>query len=356
MRNLDNKIEFAIGVTAVVLFASLGYFLNGVKSKSPGEILNMVYQMPRPSNYSAAGFDLSGREVDREYVNPFLKKKADSKDKKADSIKNVNQPLNPSKEAAGKKAQAANKKNDKKKGEVSVSVVEKDENGLSGSAEENFQPAIGSNVKMMAPQTANAEELDNTKKNLDRDNQMSPDQWRSLLAAQPTAKNLNLLVAAFNQKQIDEAAYFTIITDLLSNSKSEVQVLGVYGANAVPSAKSFALLAQAESSLSPEAASQANKVMAGYSKSARQSAIMKVMGSGDSVVVTKAISVLIAGYENAKTEVGGDRGDRGEVSEQALASFLKFVPVLRSLQGSSDSKVSSAANQALGLFNVVAAN
>lgn len=349
MKHSDHKLEIAIGIFAFALFGSLGYFINGVKDKSPQEILSLIYSMPRPASYSAAGFDLSGREIDRQYINPFAKKD-DKKTKDAQGMKVVGQPLVPVAQSV-KKVKTANVA--KKSPEVTVSVVEKDKDLDSV---DSLSPSIGANVIQQAVAAVQKFVQDKKDKNEDKEEVLGPNQWRSLFAADPSSKNLNSLVSAYSKGKVDEQTFYTILNDLLLNSKAEVQMLGVLGANATPSEKSFTILATNFEFFAPEVAAQADSVMAGYSTNARQGAILKVLAGTEVNAVVRAIEVVIKGYEEVKSGVPGDRGDRGEITEQALVSFVRFIPSLQSLRSNQDSRVANAANQALGLIQAVAAN
>lgn len=349
MKFTDNKLEIAIAGLAVAMMGGLGYFINGIKDKTPTEVFNMVYSMPRPKSYSAAGFDLNGREVERQYVNPFAKKDQNNK-KATDVVKGVPAPT-PATEAAKDSKKTAAKKT-KKKGQMSVEVVEKDQNtGFqedSGLALNPQGAGVNSNAAVVKSATNLADKKVNDAEKL------TGNQWRSLLAADPSQKNVSLLVAAYLRGEVEEASFYVVVNDLLSNSKNEVQQLGVWAAASTPSARSFVLLATQMDSLSEGAAKQAESALADYAQGSRQGAILRVLASNESEAVMRAIEIVVKGYQTSKTEQGGGRGDRGEVQEQALASYVRYIPALNALQGNADSRIVEAANQALGLLSIAA--
>ena len=349
MKFTDNKLEIAIAGLAIAMMGGLGYFINGIKDKTPTEVFNMVYSMPRPKSYSAAGFDLNGREVERQYVNPFAKK--DQKVKKTNElVKGIPTPT-PATEAAKENKKTAAKKT-KKKGQMSVEVVDKDQNS-------GFQDDSG---LAMTPQGsgvnsnyAGAKPVDNkAETKISETEKLSGNQWRSLLAADPSQKNVSLLVAAFLRGEVEEASFYVVVNDLLSNSKNEVQQLGVWAAASTPSARSFVLLANQMDSLSEGAAKQAEAALAEYAQGSRQGAILRVLASNESEAVVRAIEIVVKGYQTSQTEQGGGRGDRGDVKEQALASYVRYIPALNALQGNADARIVEAASQALGLLSIAA--
>src|SRR5438445_9608298 len=127
----DRKLEIATYALVAVMIGGLGYIF-----KTPVQAVlgnsDVSYEMPRPKSFLATlfGLGLEDREINRKYVNPFDKKKADAK-KAADA--KAAAPSAP-KAVAQKKAETKKAADAAKKSSVDVNVVGADVNpGLSGS-------------------------------------------------------------------------------------------------------------------------------------------------------------------------------------------------------------------------------
>lgn len=343
---IENKFEYSIAGMAIVLMAGLLHLFSGMSGSRAQVESDIVYEMPRPKNFQGSDFDLSGREIDRNYINPFSKKevpaqvalaKGNDKDKAAKAKPVV---------AAAKKSAGAKVK----KGlQVTTRIIAAGPNATldkDGIFADNskFKRNRESGVAAVTPNTNSGE---GTEK--DDANQMSPDQWRALILAQPTKANMDKLIQARNKNEVDSGTFNMIVEDVLKNTNPAVQEVGLYGAKTFPTAESFMVVAQAQESLVAEQKTSAEAFLRSYGQGARLAALMSVLQVSDQVVVAKATQVFVTGYQGAKngTNISAPRSGRGDILSSGLSAYIKFTPLFQQLAQSSDSALAALANSAL---------
>ncbi len=339
----DRKFEIAIFAMAALLLGGLGSLFKAPKSVSGSGDQDIVYEMPRPKNFVSAGFDLNGREIDRDYINPFSKK-AKKDEAKKDDKKTAAQAAADAKKktaVAQKKAAAANKP------KVAVTVVnEKPTSTLPGDSSAKSGGSYGGAGGVQGQ--ANTK---NSNTATDTDSQKtSPDQWRALLSAQPTSENLSKLIAALVKGEVDQSTYNTIVADLLSSSKTDVQALGVYAANYSYSVSTFSLVAHKIDSLTGDTKTQAQGYLMSYTAGARLNILASALKSSDTETVVTAAEIVLQGYSQARagvTQPSSTRPGRGDTGS-SVANYTQFVAIFKTLASSNDAAIAGIAQTALG--------
>ncbi|UOF00978.1 hypothetical protein [Bdellovibrio reynosensis] len=338
----DNKLETAIIGFSIVLVAGLGFLLKTPVQSALG-YQNVSYEMPRPkASFLASLFDLGDREIERKYVNPFDKKKADAKKAAVDpkaAKTNVAKAPAPAPKQADKKADERQKNVDVQVvgSDPSVDLGDFDKMADNSQVPGNYSDVGAANKKNNIP----AEEAKTG---------LTADQWRALLQAQPTKENVTKLVAAFSNKEIDDQTFYMISSELLRNNQAEVQKLGLAAVQSFYSVKSFALVSQSYNQLTPELQSQAHNYLLTYAVSSRMGILMAALQSRDVVVVTSATQIVMEGHQKAKEGVltsADPRNQRGDVTTNSISGYAKFLPVFQQLAQYPDSSISGLANSAL---------
>jgi len=343
----EKKLEIAIFALIAVMVAGFGsLFKSSGAAKLIGQ--DVVYEMPRPKTFVGSDFDLSDRDIDRQYKNPFDKKKKD------DAARTVNaQGAQPAAKADDKKKQAAKKTDDKKKPKVDINVVGgpdkrmSDDGGLSLS--QNYgQQSVNSYVS--------GDTSTSTKTQEDKE-KLSPAQWRALIASEPTQANVSKLIKAYSAGEVDETTYLTVVGDLFASSKTENQALGIYAVNYIYTAKAFAMVTTTMEKLDSTNKAQAEGYLMAYTKGTRLNFLASALKSQNATVVAKAADVVLAGYEQAKsTPTDPSTGNGNTGSSTAVAAYAKFVPIFQSLATSSDATIVQLANSALGQMQTTVAS
>lgn len=350
----DKKFEIAMFGMAALLLGGLSSLFKAPAAQQSVE-QDMVYEMPRPKNFVSAGFDLNGREIDRNYINPFAKKKKDAAVIKAEVKAAQTQAV-----VAAKKKTAAQKAKEatKNKSQVAVTVVNDkphstlsaDNSGPGGGAYGGAQNIAA--AKTTAADVAAAADEDKSK--------TSPDQWRALLSAQPNSVNLSKLIAALVKGDVDQKTYNTIVSDLLSSSKADVQALGISAANYSYSVTTFSLVAHKMDSLTGETKNQAQGYLMSYTSATRLNILAAALKSTDTETVVTATEIILQGYALAKTNSSnasaGVRPGRGEVQGSSVANYTQFVAIFKTLAQSGDAAIASMAQTALGQIQTTVAS
>jgi hypothetical protein len=305
--------------------------------------------MPRPTkSFLASLFDLGDRQVTRKYVNPFAKKKAEAK-KTVEAPKAA--PAAP-KAVAQKKADTK-KKDDKSAKKVEVQIVGEDAPvGLGDSdgfwaphpsAPQRYEDTAGKQNSPSPKQTKNS---------------LSGSQWRALILAQPTKSNVAKLVEAYNAKEIEDATFYTIVTDLFRDNKAEYQELGLTAMKSVYSAKSFSVTSMYYDQLAPEVQEKAHAYLLSYAVNSRFPILMTSLQNPNAEVVATAVQVVLDGYQKAKDGISptaDPRLSRGDVTVNSVAGYSKFLPVFQLLSQSQDTVIAGLANTALSQIQVAVA-
>lgn len=331
----NNKLEWGMALFAAVFIGGIFHLFGSMSgdAKAP-EAQDVVYEMPRPKSDLVGEFDLEGREIDRRYVNPFDKKKAQAADdakKKDDAAKN-----------AAKTAEAKKKTVIRKK-KVDVDVVDAaNDGGLSGDQAPEATPQAAARVETAKNDAAPADDQNNK-------DQRSPDQWKALLSGQPTKENMNKLVEALGKGEADEATFYEIIGSLLKSQKKDSHALAFYGLNSVPTAKSFAFVVQAESTLSADVKPTATQYLNSFAQPSRLSALAQAMQGNDGPVAVKAAQVVSTGVQQLRSGQGSTnpREVRGELRSSSLEAYARFIPIFQRWAQSSNQTYQQIANSLL---------
>ncbi|MFP5518589.1 MAG: hypothetical protein ACLGGX_01695 [Bdellovibrionia bacterium] len=229
-----------------------------------------------------------------------------------------------------------------------MTVVEESVSGLEGGSDISMAPLSGGTVAGRIPQSpvVPAKEVEKQSAAL------GPDQWRSLMLAQPTESNLAKLIEAYSKKEIEARAFYMIVGDLMTSNKPEVQVLGIKAARAFPSAQSFQILVANEEALLKDNQKELEEAFATYAQSSRNGILIMAMQSGDREVIERAITIAMTSYQKAKEQSQSGNSDANLI----LISFARFIPVLQVLSTNEDPQIAQTATGALSQLQRVAAN
>jgi hypothetical protein len=336
----DKKLEIGIAVLAIVATAGL-LKVFGSFGSGPGIFSQEVsYAMPRPKNDIVGEFGLNGREIDRRYVNPFEKKKAEAKAAAAAEAAKANQTVKkaPVAKAAAKKADA------KKAPEVKVDVVDRDP-----SKKHSGESYGGTESKLIGVTGGPlaAEGADKKKE----EEKLSPAQWRALMSAQPTRENMDKLVQALASNKVDANTFYSIIEEMLMSQKTDDQALALYGVQRTNNVRSFAVVALHISTLQGETQTAANTFLRSYSAPSKHGILIQALQSDDITVAMEAAEVVQYGLQVAQNGGSTDPRDvRDENQTQSMASYGRFRSVFEAWAQDGDAALQSLAATILPLL------
>lgn len=343
----DKKIEISmIGLVGVMVFG-LGHIFSSHRAPAMNQE-DINYEMPRPkAAYTDSEFDLNGREIDRDYVNPFADKKKKETDKKAVAAKKA--AADAAAKVAKQKEEAKKKAAEEAKKKSATKVAKKDvTEAQNTAAADNFglntpNPQAGAGAPAEPEAKAAAAAAANNSDN------RSSAQWIALISADPTQANVAALIKAYQAGQVDEETVDEIISDLLKSSKDSSQSLGMYALQSIYDAKSFELIVTDSAQLDSTNQAAANTYIASYSS--HLSALAGVLESSNDVMISKATTIILSSYGSVTTT------SKGSTSTNT-AAYAQFISIYTNLAKSSDPTVAALAKSALSQLqaSTVAAN
>lgn len=347
----ENKIELWIGALAAVMIVGLFQAFSGDGDEGAGvRGPEVSYEMPRPKAELVGEFGLGDREIDRRYVNPFGKKKADDAKKAAAAGK---QP--PAKAPAARPGYGVGVAYVPAHPSASFNVVDKAKSGLSGDGADESNRNGPNADEPFANRTAAGEE------DPVNDGKLSPEQWRALLSANPTVENMKKLAEAFLKNEVDARTFYSIVEELVTYKQSaSKRTVGFYGLWMVQTAKSFefvtALLTPAPNQPSPlpdEAKSVAEGYLRGFASASRRNVLLQVLRTGDRAGKVKAAQIvqyaLQAGGHVDPRENGSSRNGENQASS-ASSKWTGFTSIFQTWASGGDAELQGIASQVLSLL------
>lgn len=180
---------------------------------------------------------------------------------------------------------------------------------------------------------------------------LSAAQWRTLLFAQPTAKNGNDFVTAYKDGDVDVNSFYKIAEELLTDSAADRQKLALYVLKQDATLRTFTLLVSHYRENTPEALrTQIYEVLKTYGTVGNFPALSRALNSSDMRVVEIAVQILtqtVASQNSQQTQSG--RGEiRGPGSMPIPPEQFKiFLPILQKLVSSQNSQIAQLAQALL---------
>lgn len=339
----EYKTEFTVVACGFVAVMGVLKLFGSFGSDRSGDAPEISYEMPRPKSDAIGDFGLDGRQVERRVVNPFGTKKQAAP-----------APLTPPKAAAPGKAVSQNKTKKAKakaseapagSAQTSVNVVDANpgsrvSEGLGAGGAQQIvlsrfnRPAVGPGA-VKAPEDGE---------------KMSPDQWRALLTAEPTAANMVRLLQAVSRQEVDQATFYSIVDDLARSQNLQTQKVAIYGLSALPTLRSFAKLVELENQVDPSARPQVSQALASYTQSSRLGVLQQALQQNDLSISMKAAQIVLEGIQNSKNPnptPQDERTLRAEVRGTSLEDYNRLLPVFQRWAASGNPGLTGIANQIL---------
>ncbi len=300
------------------------------------------YEMPRPKSY-VGGFDLSGREIDREVLSDEeLLAKAAKSGKTLDAVKKA-----AAKKAIAKKTTAANAKSKLDKSKLTVSTTDTSRSFGSLTVEDatvqksETTAAAGSITAGVAAAPATPNNSDDQKK--------SAAEWMALLSNQPTAAVVAAFDAAHAQGDVSNADFYNIAFELLNSSSQQSQLVGaeVIQGDTSPAALLFLSAKYNQESVADQAILW--KVMITFAQPTKFRGLGMALSSSDTNVIPLALKVLSIAVQAAQQGVGissgSGRGVAGSVQPQSLLQFETDLAQIAKAGGANGQTAQALLNQ-----------
>lgn len=324
------------------------------------ETSQINYKMGKAVDETAAGYDLSGRGIDREY----------------EALKN--------KDIVAKNVSVS--------APVSVSATTQTAKSVSGAAQKKQQTAQRAPVLPAKPfvlptaQSANDSELLN-KSNLNRStntvqsapvNNAAPnpvdeakeedtvvkktyEQIRAEVLAAKSKEAIIALVSSYKKNEVASADFYQLTEELINSTDSQFVGLGLYALRLTPSVSSFTMLVQYQAMVSVQNQTYIQESLISYNQSSQVGLFQQILKSNNKVVVLKAVEVIKIGFNDIKngTFQYVDGRNKRDISANlsSVQSFNVLLPTLnQQLDSTQDTEIRSALEVVKNLINDNAAS
>lgn len=346
MNWLEDKYEITVAaILVVIICACIWLFAHVQHVQEVRAEQEISFEMPRPKSLMTSLFDLVGREIDRQFVNPFARHLS-----QAPEGKSAPAPVAPpNRVAQALKKSAADKK---KKAQLNVDVVDTGrKGGLSASNYSNQNQVQTSEVVYAAPVFAKKETTTGNKGPEKQKDVLSPAQWRALMLAQPTQDNLLKMVSAYQDRELDSNSFYGIVRDLLKTNKAESQTLGLYALRVTPSYASFSELVHSSEVIDANLQTAANQAILSYGTGSYIGVLGVAMAGKDITVALKAMEMVNTNITSLKASLNGKDQTSKDPEIQKLVvqwnSYKSLSATLKQLATGTDQQLAQLASTAL---------
>ena len=355
--------KLIIGVVVLFAAAFVGIFSLVNKAGTPTskniEGMHINYKMARPES-PYAEYTLEGRELDQLYEGlpedqvAALKKEhatpakiAEAKKKEAAKKAEVKkqetkkaQQVAQAKKAVQQRQQAAQKRAQQQASDKTSAS----NNSYDNSAAAFVAPAQQDNTPAPTQPVAT--------------NKKSFTEWRSQIFANPTSDILNQFIAAYRKGEVTATEYQAMAQDLLEQTDTKYQALGLQALRSVPSLASLSQMVHAEATLPATYQAYVEQAYLAYFYPQNLSYFSAALSSQDRTLKTKVLSLLSTNLTKLshgdQTVFVNSRNQRAASDVNfTLSSFNSLLPSLNTLIQSGDAELASSAQQIAALIDTV---
>lgn len=183
-------------------------------------------------------------------------------------------------------------------------------------------------------------------------------EWKMRIMRSPTKETINEFVFEFQTGKVERAVFYQVIGELMSDSNSELQRLGIYALVSTPSYDSLYTLLNNKEHLSSEAQTTLRLALDTYAKSDKMDLIKMTLRSDTHPVVLGSMSIAIKMSKHLKlwsadqSSTLDDRDRRGPHTRVPKKGFMEIVEILKQLEESNDRQIAQAAHDTLNQLSV----
>ncbi|AZZ35815.1 hypothetical protein CIK05_03035 [Bdellovibrio sp. qaytius] len=183
------------------------------------------------------------------------------------------------------------------------------------------------------------------------------EQIKTEFMAAPTKEAMQALVTSYKKNEVNAADFYQLQSELLESQDDTLVGQALYGLRLTPSAQSFVMMAQYQSSAKQAYQTYIEEALLSYNQTAQIPVLKTVIQSGDKVVVMKALKVAEAGINNIKNGTVSALVDSRNRRETTFASYnvqnyLSLLPVItQALTASQDNELTASLEVLKNLIN-----
>ncbi len=334
--------------------------LNSPKIKlQNAEVSQINYKMGKAVDETGAGYDLSGRGIDREYE-ALKNKDVIAKAVSVSSAVGVSATTQAAKAVSGaaQKKQQTAKRAPVLPGKpfVQVNIVPND---LETSNKSDLNRPI--NPSQYAPVNPTAQNTDDDQKDEDTVVKKTYEQIRAEILAAKSKEAIIVLVSSYKKNEVASADFYQLTEELINSTDTKYVALGLYALRLTPSVPSFTMLVQYQSMVSTPHQSYIQESLISYNQSSQVGLFQQILKSTNKVVVLKAVEVIKIGFNDIKngTFQYVDGRNKRDISANltSVQSFNVLLPTLnQQLTATQDTEIRTALEIVKNLINDNAAS
>ena len=334
--------------------------LNSPKIKLQNtEVSQINYKMGKAVDETGAGYDLSGRQIDREYEalkNKDVIAKAVSVSGAA-AVSATTQAAKSVSGAAQKKQQTAQKAPVLPAKPFAQVNAEPTDSELSNKSDLN-RPV---NPSQYTPVNPTAQTTDDDQKDEDTVVKKTYEQIRAEVLAAKSKEAIIALVSSYKKNEVASADFYQLTEELINSTDAQYVGLGLYALRLTPSVPSFTMLVQYQSVVTTPNQSYIQESLISYNQSSQVGLFQQILKSTNKVVVLKAVEVIKIGFNDIKngTFQYVDGRNKRDISANltSVQSFNVLLPTLnQQLTATQDTEIRTALEVVKNLINDNAAS
>lgn len=183
------------------------------------------------------------------------------------------------------------------------------------------------------------------------------EQIKTEFMAAPSREAMMALVASYKKNEVNAADFYQLQSELLESQNETLVGHALYGMRLTPSIESFSMMAQYQPVATPAYQTYIEEALISYNQTSQINVLKSVIGSGDKVVVLKALKVVETGINNIKNGTVSqlvDSRNRRETtySNFSLQNYVTLLPVIaQALAASQDNELSASLELIKNLIN-----
>ncbi|MEY4615781.1 MAG: hypothetical protein RJB66_741 [Pseudomonadota bacterium] len=183
-------------------------------------------------------------------------------------------------------------------------------------------------------------------------------EWKLRILRSPTKETLNELVFEFQTGKIERAVFYQVVSELLQDSNTDFQRLGIYALASTPSYDSLYTLLNYKDRISGGAQNTLRITLESYAKPDKINIVSLTLRSDTRPVVLETMPLVIKMSKQVKlwstdqSSTLDDRTRRGPHTRVPKNGFMEIVEILHQLEDSNDRQIAQSAHDTLNQLTI----
>jgi hypothetical protein len=337
----EHKYELIFGTGLSLFFISLFLNILSWSPKKVGFFKDVSFEMIRPISEFRNEYSLKDRELDKQFINPFVKKNLNKESHpKATQAKLV--PIK-KKQANGAEKKSQNKNINNSRNKLALRFIPKDQQqGLSPGDLDYANNVYNPKQNILINETPMAKKKIQNKEDDEKIKKTASDFMD--LSSNPNTEKMNELILAYKKGEISTQDFYLVVNSMVQSSNPNAQSLGVYLCYHFPSLQSFSIVTLNLDKFNDQVKSYADEFLFSFNNQAKLQYLGQALQSSDIKIVMKAGEIIILGLQKIKNGQSinyAGRDGRGNNDIDSTKFFEFLLPIAENLKKSGNSSVAS---------------